>query len=59
MKNTINTTEIQAGDMVIGFNKVVSFVSVERSRWGAAVTVIFEDGEIWNTSGAFNTSVMR
>lgn len=55
MKMTINTTQIQKGDFVVGYKQKVQHVDVDRWR----VMVTFEDGEQWRTAAHFETTVIR
>lgn len=55
MKLTINTTQIQKGDRVVGFQGNVKNVVVSNGF----VFVTFTTGRKWNTSNRFDTTVIR
>ena len=54
-KYTINTSKVQIGDNVVGFNSNVS----KLEKTGSTIRVTFENGRVWKTSTRFETTVIR
>lgn len=60
MKEKINCNEIESGDYIVGFSKVVSRVVRRQNKFGGSVIiVVFEDNTTWKTSNHFFTTVIR
>ena len=57
MKIEIKTSELQIGDLVAGYNKIVK--SIWKSGTDATIVATFEDGSEWLTYKQWHTTVLR
>lgn len=57
MKLTIKTAELQKGDYVVGYGKVIS--NVWKSGFDGGIVVTFTDGSEWLTMKSWTATVIR